>query len=447
MSHLLVYTLEASIVLIILFVVYRLLFRKNTFHTFNRFMLILIVFLTLVLPALRISVGASDLSASVFQNIGVTANKYLGHTSGLLGEITTSFPVFNKNHNHFNWRSAVAVSYCLVLVYFLCRLFFQLYLLYRFIKRGKRKQSKYYSIVYVEDDLPPFSFFRWIILNPAKYTAGQLRHITTHEKVHVKHFHSLDILFADLFTAFFWFHPIAWKLKESIKLNLEYIADAELLQSGVDRKEYQYSLLNIGFNKSATAAVNYFNHSHIKKRIAMMNNETSPSVALIKYLIFIPIILFITIILSSFNASNNGNAVKAQTSADSGINIYLAIREDMTKDRLEELRNYLSAEGVDIKFSGLNFNQQHLLTQIRLVANEHGRLIGDITASNDSKALSDPIILYVIRKGEQKEGVTLGYPKEMSEKDIKILKTLNGLLKYNPASKDFEVHGSVVLDN
>ncbi len=55
METFLCYLLRASVLMAFFYGFYRLFFGKNTFHRFNRFLLISIVMLVVVLPVLRFS--------------------------------------------------------------------------------------------------------------------------------------------------------------------------------------------------------------------------------------------------------------------------------------------------------------------------------------------------------------------------------------------------------
>ncbi|WP_315818193.1 hypothetical protein [Paraflavitalea speifideaquila] len=65
----------------------------------------------------------------------------------------------------------------------------------------------------------------------------------------------------------------------------EFIADHQVLQAGLDRKQYQYLLLKV-VGVPAFAMSNQFNFSSLKKRIAMMNKMRSAKVHLVKFLLY-----------------------------------------------------------------------------------------------------------------------------------------------------------------
>lgn len=68
-------------------------------------------------------------------------------------------------------------------------------------------------------------------------------------------------------------NPFAWLLKTEIRLNLEYLADHKVMESGTNKKAYQYHLLGLANQNRQNGLYNNFNLSHLKNRIKMMNKK------------------------------------------------------------------------------------------------------------------------------------------------------------------------------
>lgn len=86
-----------------------------------------------------------------------------------------------------------------------------------------------------------------------------------------------------------WINPFAWFFKKEIGLNLEYLADQEVMYAGYNKKEYQYHL--IGMEHSNTAIANLYNNFSVlplKKRITMLNKKRTNGVGKVKYLALVP---------------------------------------------------------------------------------------------------------------------------------------------------------------
>jgi hypothetical protein len=84
-------------------------------------------------------------------------------------------------------------------------------------------------------------------------------------------------------------------MKKAVRENIEFITDARILRKGIDRKEYQYSLLDVGRMTASPALVNNFNLSDLKKRIRMMNSRRSSPVNVYRYLLLLPVLMALTL--------------------------------------------------------------------------------------------------------------------------------------------------------
>ena len=63
------------------------------------------------------------------------------------------------------------------------------------------------------------------------------------KKAHTFKKHWIDVAIADFFCIFMWYNPFAWMLKNLIKLNHEYEADAKVIDSNIDVLSYQRLLI------------------------------------------------------------------------------------------------------------------------------------------------------------------------------------------------------------
>ncbi len=93
----------------------------------------------------------------------------------------------------------------------------------------------------------------------------------------------------ELVCIFCWCNPFAWLMKREIRTNLEYMADARVLENGYDSKTYQYHLLGLSHQKAAATIYNSFNVLPLKKRIKMMNKKRTKEIGRTKYLMFLPL--------------------------------------------------------------------------------------------------------------------------------------------------------------
>ena len=95
-------------------------------------------------------------------------------------------------------------------------------------------------------------------------------HILTHERVHARQLHTLDILLSELFLCFFWFHPAAWWLRTKMRANLEYLVDKAVVNQGADRRNYQLALVRQSIAAQGLALSLPFSEPSLKSRIARL---------------------------------------------------------------------------------------------------------------------------------------------------------------------------------
>jgi hypothetical protein len=145
------------------------------------------------------------------------------------------------------------------------------------------------NIYQVDGPVTPFSFGNAIFINQHLYTEKEWADIILHEYVHIRQRHTVDILIAELVCIVNWYNPFAWLIRYSVRQNLEFIADQQVLEKGVDRKGYQYHLLKV-VGEPRYRLANNFNFSSLKRRIIMMNKMRSAKVHLLKLMFLLPLV-------------------------------------------------------------------------------------------------------------------------------------------------------------
>jgi len=182
------------------------------------------------------------------------------------------------------------------------RLLLQFASLFKIYHRSVPQKIYNRQVRVIDEEASAFSFWQSIYINPSKYSENEIKAVVVHEDVHVKQWHTLDILLAEVSLVFYWFNPGIWLIKKAISENLEFFTDREILKQGVNAKNYQYSLLYASFNTSPNAVVNHFNISTIKKRIIMMNAKKSSAFSLGRYSIMIPIVAALLLVFGTSKA-------------------------------------------------------------------------------------------------------------------------------------------------
>ncbi|SFN40480.1 TonB-dependent Receptor Plug Domain [Chitinophaga sp. YR627] len=303
----LIYLLKANIALVLFYLAYRFGLRRLTFYSLNRFFLISGILCATVGPLIDPSVFIQK-----HHELNVVAEAYILDLSAL--QKHPSEPFINILVKYVFWLGVIVMT---------IRFAIQLFSLWRLHHQTRRTVFGDESLRIMEQNANPFSFMRNIYINPSLHTPEEFSSIIQHEKVHVRQWHTLDVLLGELNKIFYWFNPGAWLMSIAIRENLEFITDRSILRQGIDAKSYQYSLLKVSGIPYATAIANNFNFSHLKQRIMMMNKKRSSRYHLLRYVV-LGAVMGIAVLSLNFSRA----IAKAETSANKLVN---AFQEDTSK--------------------------------------------------------------------------------------------------------------------
>ena len=278
MTEFLIYQGKSAIALAVFYMFYRLLLSKETFHRFNRIVLLGTAALSFVLPLCVITLKEVVVVPSMTASSETVTGEVAG-TAAMVPEV--SVPIWPVVFCSIFTLGALAVLIHVVISIIGIR---------RMICSGSRQALESGEILIItETDTAPFSWMKYIVISREDYESGYSQ-ILTHEKAHIALRHSWDILFVDMITALQWFNPAIWMLKADLRALHEFEADDAVLRSGANIKEYQYLLIRKAVSKSGYSVANSFNHSTLKARITMMLNKKSSRMSAWKALYVIPLV-------------------------------------------------------------------------------------------------------------------------------------------------------------
>ncbi|MDR3714016.1 MAG: M56 family metallopeptidase [Puia sp.] len=262
MPFYLLYLLKLSISLGVVWGFYQLLLRRLTFYNWNRWYLLVYSAFCFVIPLIDIRL-------------------FVKTEPSLQPLLVREFPVI-WNAPVYQAPAAAVSSWDLLLVV-------RLLSLRRIRRRATPVDGGGRFLVYdVNKPIIPFSFGRSIYINPRLHSQEEWKEIILHEYVHVRQHHTIDILLSELLCIVCWYNPFAWLIRFSIRQNLEFIADEQVLRNGSDKIEYQYHLLKV-VGVAEYRIANNFNFSSLRKRIVMMNKMKSARLQLVKFLFIFPL--------------------------------------------------------------------------------------------------------------------------------------------------------------
>jgi hypothetical protein len=300
MEALALYLLKVHVGVSLLYAIYYLTVRNELYFQLNRFVLLAVLLLSFTLPLLpSLSIDPQIQSSSTIPK-------------SMLGSNISADPIKGKEIARFDDEiqikrlSGIVTSlmafYLCAVVFFFLKFFGQVSNVIALITTSEKVNADDSSYLDPGENIPAFSFFNHIVINRYQHDDEQLRLIIAHERAHVNQLHSVDIIAVELASVLLWGNPLVKSLKNTIRMNLEFLADQQVLKEGFDKKAYQWSIVTPYLQQNAYPLTNLYS-SKPKQRIERMNAKGKPLLNLIKYVFIIPIIAAVYAVVTPFHAS------------------------------------------------------------------------------------------------------------------------------------------------
>jgi TonB family protein len=320
----LIYEGKVAVALAVFYMFYRLLLKKETFHRFNRAVLVGTAMLSFLLPLCVITIRRpmEMVPAGFVEALDAAAMPAMEPAAVTAVRAPASAPW---------WPTALTLLFFAGVALVLLRLAVSILSIRRIIRQGTCVgEEDGCRIIVTEWDIDPFSWMRYIVLS-RKDWEGPHDAILTHEKAHITYGHSADLLLVSILSAFQWFNPAIWMLRADLQELHEYEADDAVLRSGANIKDYQYLLIRKAVGKSGYSVANSFNHSILKNRITMMSKSKSSLARGLRALYLLPLVCL-------------GLGLQAQT-------IYVPADKDSEKNLPDEKKKSLLEEIVVVTYA------------------------------------------------------------------------------------------------
>ena len=297
MGALLLYILKSTICLILFYLGFKALLSNDTFFRFNRWVLLVGIATCILLPAIKIQTSEPLL----IQQPIIHLEKMIAGEETVVTYLSDNTPEVDRTPvvtpaKMIDWGQIIALLYWAGFIFCLMTTLLSFRKMFVLIRSGRKLQQGRYTLILVPSCVSPFSWGRYIILSEEDYEKHP-DEILTHEMMHLKSHHSIDLLFMECILWLHWFNPAIWLLKRELKDIHEYQADKGVLTQGVDATKYQLLLVKKAVGSSLYTLANSVNHSKMKKRITMMLKGKSNNWARLKLLLLVPVGL---IVLNAF---------------------------------------------------------------------------------------------------------------------------------------------------
>jgi TonB family protein len=272
------YLLLVNLYLVLFYGFYAILLRMETFFNLNRAYLVTSALMSFFIPLVHYNwVSNLFITQRVQQTISVYARPITIYQYGPIEE------------QHITIGNLIFVVYSIGILFLAIRLIGQLLTLRRIINEPESTTA--------------FSFFKSIRLGP---NVDNKDIIEAHEQVHVRQWHSADVLLIEAIAIINWFNPVVYIYKRGIKHIHEFIADKQAVESGTTKAEYALLLLSQTLETPTHDLVNpFFNNSLLKRRILMLQKSRSTYMALVKYGLSVPLFMLMLILSSAAVIKNH----------------------------------------------------------------------------------------------------------------------------------------------
>ncbi len=303
MNDFLIYILKSTISISLLYLVFRILMRKETFFKLNRALLLSVVVCSAIIPLLYLP----QIVQPVIQNEWIPRLQNPETTPVAQPQLEGSAQTFTVPteqaktviREEFPWMKLLQTVYLAGILITLLILIHGIVSIFILFRKAQFRQMDGFRLLIIDHEIPPFSFGRFVIISQSDYDAHQ-QAILAHEQAHIRLNHFFDLAILETTKILHWFNPVIYWLVRDMKEIHEFQADQYTLNIGIDATQYQILIIQKSVGPQRFALANSFNHCQIKKRIIMMNKQKTSKAGLWKVATFLPLL---ALLLMAFSKS------------------------------------------------------------------------------------------------------------------------------------------------
>ncbi len=288
MAAFIIYAIRWAVTLTLLYSLYRLLLRRETFHRLNRAVLLAILVVSPLLPLMPLQTDEPTAMDAVLARIERPLLS-LSTSEDITGDALA--PQENKNVASGLWVRYCAFVYIIGIAVALAIYLFRLLTLARLLRRCQRISHPIVpKDVHLMLDMrikQPSSWMHWIFIGPIDLKQNA-ETVLRHELAHVRMGHSWDLILCDLTCRLLWCLPFIWMLRQDLVDVHEFQADEAVLHGGVTLEDYEHLLVRKAVQTPFLPIMNTLRRGAVKKRFAMMHSGRSSRWSRLKLLYLIP---------------------------------------------------------------------------------------------------------------------------------------------------------------
>lgn len=316
-----IYLVKSTLLLGLLFGVYKLLLENEKMHRFNRFFLLFALVFGLTAPLISFDLSSETSIAGVkmqqMERVVNTPAEAVSksvvplivpkQTQEALPKADITPVVTEEPGWSISTLDVLFGIYGSITLFLLIRFVIGLNEIRRKVKVGTHKETDHATLVLLEEPITPQSFLDYIFLEKQPFELGKIEpEILDHEFTHVRQFHSLDVLLIEFLKVIFWFNPLMYLYKHAIQLNHEFLADDEVVSNGSSITDYQNMLIRVCAGNKALNSASSISYSLTKKRLKMMGKHISSTRSNSIKIFIAPIVLCLSLMFCTNQNTENG---------------------------------------------------------------------------------------------------------------------------------------------
>jgi TonB family protein len=171
----------------------------------------------------------------------------------------------------FSLKHFIPHIYLAGILYFLLRYYFRLKGIFHLLRKARSDNHGMSQVRTLNGMGGAFTFFNRILMDDNHIAPEAQRAVLRHEMVHLRQWHSLDILLIDLIRILQWFNPFVYAMKRELQQVHEFLADREGLQREDRPGEYLQALQTyVLTNQNSMKITAAFGNVSLKRRLKMM---------------------------------------------------------------------------------------------------------------------------------------------------------------------------------
>lgn len=359
MNALVNYSIEVSILFVILFLIYQFLFYRNTYFKIRKATLFVLLVVSFVAPSIEIK--APQKVSENLRSIAPIVELVMPPIEPKAKYSELIEPTAKNTSSQWSKQDLISVVFVIGWAISLSILIIELIKSYLKLKGAKKTKINFSDQV-----KSPFSLFKKIFLpsDLLKHT-NQTDVIIAHEEYHCVHNHTIELVLVHLIQTLLWYNPISYWFLRELKLLNEALADKHVSEL-YGQKIYLEALLSVKLSSFDFSLQHTFN-SQITRRLELMNIPKTKIRNTIYHFSIFTILAVLSISFSSLKGQSidNSNIVINHLNPINNFYLRLLIQDEISErhkkvlSKLKELNPFedilisYTIYPADIEYSGI----------------------------------------------------------------------------------------------